>query len=101
LLWGVADVLGVPVDDLVGSLPLAEDVTDALINGIGPLGEVLAMARGYEGADASVLTHPKVSPADLAKAYLSAVGWSVRTVQGVLGPSAPDATPPDTVPATA
>nr|WP_240942689.1 HDOD domain-containing protein [Planosporangium thailandense] len=84
LLWGVADVLGVPVADLVASLPLADDVVDALVNGAGSLGEVLSMVRGYEEADASVLTHPKVSPADLAKAYLSAVGWSVRTVHGVL-----------------
>jgi EAL and modified HD-GYP domain-containing signal transduction protein len=91
LLWGVADVLGVPVADLVASLPLAENVTAALLEGTGPLGEVLSTVRGYEGADASILTHSKVSPADLAKAYLSAVGWSVRTVQGVLGPSAPSA----------
>lgn len=87
LLWGVADVLGVPVTEVVGSLPLAEDVVDALLQSAGPLGEVLATVQAYEGADPSVLSHSKVSPADLARAYLSAVGWSVRTVQGVLGPA--------------
>jgi EAL and modified HD-GYP domain-containing signal transduction protein len=101
LLWGISDVLGVPVVDLVGRLPLADEVIEALVNGTGGLGEVLSMVRAYEGADATVLSHPKVSPADLAKAYLSAVGWSVRTVQGVLGPSATRPTPPDSVAARA
>jgi EAL and modified HD-GYP domain-containing signal transduction protein len=100
LLWGISDVLGVPVADLVGRLPLADEVTEALVAGTGPLGEVVAMVRAYEGADATALSHTKVSPADLAKAYLSAVGWSVRTVQGVLGSSA-NPTPPDSVPASA
>jgi EAL and modified HD-GYP domain-containing signal transduction protein len=101
LLWGISDVLGVPVADLVSRLPLAEEVTGALVHGTGPIGEVLAMVRAYEGADDEALVHTKVSPSELAKAYLSAVGWSVRTVQGVLGRSAPHETPPDDVSSTA
>jgi c-di-GMP-related signal transduction protein len=99
LLWGISDVLGVPVAELVSRLPLAEEVTDALVKGTGPLGEVLSMVRAYEGADDEALVRTKVSPAELAKAYLSAVGWSVRTVQGVLGEPTPRPTPPDSLPA--
>jgi c-di-GMP-related signal transduction protein len=101
LLWGISDVLGVPVAELVSRLPLAEEVTDALVDGVGPLGEVLAIVRAYEGADDEALVHTKVSPADLATAYLSAVGWSVRTVQGLLGTATPRVTPPDDVPPAA
>nr|WP_240948380.1 HDOD domain-containing protein [Planosporangium mesophilum] len=101
LLWGISDVLGVPVVDLVGRLPLADDVTEALVNGSGGLGEVLSLVRAYEGADATALSQLKVSPADLAKAYLSAVGWSVRTVQGVLGPPASRPGASDNVPTPA
>ncbi|MGC9669190.1 EAL and HDOD domain-containing protein [Planosporangium sp. 12N6] len=100
LLWGISDVLGVPVAELVGTLPLADEVTEALVHGVGPIGEVVAMVRAYEGADTEMLSRTKVSPAELAQAYLSAVGWSVRTVQGVLGPSA-NAAPPDSVAAPA
>ena len=89
LLWGVADVLGVPVADLVSRLPLTQDVADALVGRRGPLGEVLAMVEAYEQADGSVLAHPEVSPAELAGAYLGSVGWTVRTMQGVLGTHQP------------
>jgi c-di-GMP-related signal transduction protein len=85
LLWGVADVLGVPVADLVSRLPLAEEIADALLHLGGRLGEVLSMVRAYEMADATVFAHPEVSPTELAQAYLESVGWSVRTVQGVVG----------------
>jgi c-di-GMP-related signal transduction protein len=85
LLWGVAEVLGVPVTELVGRLPLTQEVADALIGDRGPLGEVLTMVRAYEKSEFDGLAHPVVSPADLAHAYLESVGWSVRTMQGVLG----------------
>jgi c-di-GMP-related signal transduction protein len=102
LLSGVSDVLGVPAADLVSTLPVGADVITALVDGTGPLGEVLSMVQAYEEADTAALNNPKVSPAELAKAYLSAVGWSVRTVQGVLGPSTSSPTPPaDSVPTPA
>lgn len=85
LLAGIADLVAEPVSELVERLPLAEEVVEALVHGAGRLGQVLAMVRAYEASDENALSNAAVSSADLAKAYLAAVGWSVRTVDGVLG----------------
>ena len=85
LLAGIAELVSEPISELVSHLPLTREVTDALVRGTGRLGQVLAMVRAYEATDVHALQNALVSSADLAKAYLAAVGWSVRTVDGVLG----------------
>ena len=85
LLAGVADLLDAPADELVSRLPLTPDVAEALVSGRGPLGEVLTMVRAYEACDGELLEHAPVSSAELAREYLAALGWSVRTLDGVLG----------------
>jgi hypothetical protein len=39
-------------------------------------------------ADEQALAASPVSSNELAKAYLSAVGWSMKTIEGALGTSA-------------
>ena len=85
LLAGVAEVISEPVAELVNRLPLTVEVADALVDGHGRLGQVLSIVRAYEVADEHALAAAPVSSADLAKAYLSAVGWSMRTIEGALG----------------
>jgi EAL and modified HD-GYP domain-containing signal transduction protein len=84
LIRGLSDLLGEPVADLVGRMPLADEVVDALVRGAGPLGQVLAVTRAYDERDVAVLAGAPVSSADLARAYLGAAGWSMRTVTGAL-----------------
>jgi EAL and modified HD-GYP domain-containing signal transduction protein len=88
LLAGVADLIAEPIGELVARLPLTVEVTDALVDGHGQLGEVLNLVRAYESTDESVLADAPVSAADLAKSYLAAIGWSMNTVEGALGKSA-------------
>jgi EAL and modified HD-GYP domain-containing signal transduction protein len=85
LLAGVADLVAEPVTELIARLPLALEVVEALAEGRGPLGQVLSIVRAYEITDMGVLADAPVSPAELAKAYLGAIGWSMRTVEGALG----------------
>ncbi|MEV4514930.1 HDOD domain-containing protein [Dactylosporangium sp. NPDC049525] len=85
LLAGVAELISEPVAELVNRLPLTVEVADALVDGHGRLGQVLSIVRAYEVADEHALAAAPVSSADLAKAYLSAVGWSMRTIEGALG----------------
>ena len=94
LLAGIAELISEPVVELVQHLPLTGEVTDALVRGAGRLGQVLSMVRAYESTDVNALHGALVSSADLAKAYLAAVGWSVRTVDGVLGGNSPRRVPP-------
>jgi c-di-GMP-related signal transduction protein len=87
LLAGVADLLGAPVTELVAGLPLTDEVTGALVDGAGPLGEVLALVRAYQADEVTELLAElpgvPVDPAELAHAYLDALGWSTRTVAAV------------------
>lgn len=85
LLAGVAELISEPVAELVNRLPLTVEVADALVDGHGRLGQVLSIVRAYEIADEHALAAAPVSSVDLAKAYLSAVGWSMRTIEGALG----------------
>jgi len=87
LLAGVAELIAEPISALVTRLPLTVEVTDALVDGHGRLGEVLSIVRAYEATDADVLSNSPVPTAELAKAYLAAIGWSMRTVESALGPS--------------
>lgn len=94
LLAGIAELIGEPIANMVKQLPLTTEVTDALVRRTGRLGQVLSMVQAYEKSDSGALQGAPVSSADLAKAYLAAVGWSVRTVNGVMGGSGPRRLPP-------
>jgi EAL and modified HD-GYP domain-containing signal transduction protein len=80
LLAGVADLIAEPIGELVSRLPLTVEVTEALVDGHGRLGEVLSIVKAYELTDSATLSELATSPLDLAKAYLSALGWSMHTV---------------------
>ena len=80
LLSGVAELIGQPIAEVAHHLPLTADVAAALIRGDGRLGEVLATVRSYEQVDLGALGQAPVDSGELAQAYLSALGWSTRTL---------------------
>ncbi|WP_432978776.1 EAL and HDOD domain-containing protein [Dactylosporangium sp. CA-233914] len=88
LLAGVAELISEPIAEIAARLPLALEIVEALVDGHGRLGQVLATVRAYELADEQALAASPVSSGELAKAYLSAVGWSMKTIEGALGTSA-------------
>jgi EAL and modified HD-GYP domain-containing signal transduction protein len=77
-LLSVLDVVfRLPMADLVGDLPLAPSVAEALVNGSGPLGKVLDAVRAYERADLHMLE--KLRPGELARflqVYRDAAAWA-------------------------
>lgn len=78
LLAAVADLIGTPIGDLVNRLPLADDVASALVGRLGRLGRVLDIVDAYEACDLEAMGHFEVPPAELARAFLTATGYSVR-----------------------
>ena len=86
LLSGVADLVGRPVADLAGELPLSADVTAALAEGTGPLGDLLTAVRRYEQGEPSALAG-LLDPEAAVRAYLAAVGWGTDAMgaSGALG----------------
>jgi c-di-GMP-related signal transduction protein len=85
LLAGVAELICEPIAEIAARLPLTVEVVEALVDGHGRLGQVLAVVRAYELADEQALAASPVSSSELAKAYLAAVGWSMKTIEGALG----------------
>ncbi|WP_432830422.1 EAL and HDOD domain-containing protein [Dactylosporangium sp. CA-092794] len=88
LLAGVAELISEPIDEIAARLPLTVEVVEALVDGHGRLGQVLSVVRAYELADEQALAASPVSSSELAKAYLAAVGWSMKTIEGALGTGA-------------
>ncbi|WP_433210093.1 EAL and HDOD domain-containing protein [Dactylosporangium sp. CS-047395] len=88
LLAGVAELISEPIAEIAARLPLTVEIVEALVDGHGRLGQVLATVKAYELADEQALAASPVSSSELAKAYLSAVGWSMKTIEGALGTSA-------------
>ncbi len=65
-LLSVLDVVfHIPMAELVEGLPLAPTVAEALVDGTGPLGNVLAAVRAYERADLHALE--RLRPGELAR----------------------------------
>ncbi|GAA3450624.1 EAL and HDOD domain-containing protein [Dactylosporangium matsuzakiense] len=85
LLAGVAELIAEPIAEIANRLPLTVEIVEALVDGHGRLGQVLATVRAYELADEQALAASPVSSSELAKAYLAAVGWSMKTIEGALG----------------
>lgn len=83
LLSGVAELLAEPIEELAPRLPVTPEIAAALVDGSGRLGQVLALARAYERSDLPALAAAPMSAAELARAYLSAVGWSEGTIAGL------------------
>jgi EAL and modified HD-GYP domain-containing signal transduction protein len=77
LITGVADLLGQTHAAMAVQLPLAADLTAALVHGTGPLGRVLRIVNAYEAGSLSDLAGDR----PLADRYLDAIRWSARTVR--------------------
>lgn len=80
LLAAVAELISTPIGDLVERLPLADDVASALVGRLGGLGRVMDIVDAYENGDLESIRESPVPATDLARAFLTATGYSVRTV---------------------
>ena len=76
LLSGVAELLAEPIEELAPRLPVTKEIAAALVDGSGRLGTVLRLAQAYERSDLPALAEAPMSAPELARAYLSALGWS-------------------------
>jgi c-di-GMP-related signal transduction protein len=84
LISAVAEMLVQPLAEVVTRLSLSHEVTEALIDGVGPLGELLGIIAMYEASDLPALVAAPLPAADdAALAYLDAVAWSGRMLDEV------------------
>ncbi|MGZ4169984.1 MAG: EAL and HDOD domain-containing protein [Solirubrobacteraceae bacterium] len=89
-LFSVIDALmDVPMQDAVASLPLADDMREALIRRTGPMGELLDAAAARETGDT-------VAAATLAHAdefYLRSIIWANTAAESLFGGAPTEAGP--------
>jgi len=82
-LLSVADaLLEVPLETIVEELPLAHEVSAALIRRDGPAGAILKAVVSYEQGDFDVATIQSQTPR-IASSYRDALGWAVETVSSL------------------
>lgn len=85
LLSSLEMVLGLPMDVLLERMPLTDELVGALAKREGPLGEIVAAVIAYEEGDVARVEDSGLALFDVSRAYLSAVGWSLQTVESALG----------------
>jgi len=82
-LLSVADaLLQVPLETIVTELPLADDVSAALVQREGPAGVILKAVVSYEQGDfdaGALRSHAR----GIASSYRDALGWAVETVSSL------------------
>ena len=96
-LFSVIDALmDMPMQDAVESLPLADDMRDALIHRHGPMGELLDTATARETGEPG----PVAALAHADELYLRSVIWANTAAESLFG-EAPEASAPERGPQTA
>jgi c-di-GMP phosphodiesterase len=76
-LFSVVDaMMDRPMEEILGSLPLAEEITGALLHHTGVRGEVLASVLAFERGELSEVSERLREDAPLQEAYLEALAWA-------------------------
>lgn len=69
-------MMDAPLDELLASLPLADEISDALLHHTGPYAEILQNTIAYDQSDWSAIDCPELSNSQLTDLYLQAVSWA-------------------------
>lgn len=82
-LLSIADaLLEVPLETIVDELPLADEVSAALLRRDGPAGVILDAVVSYEQGDFDAATLRAHAPS-VASSYRDALGWAVQTISSL------------------
>ena len=76
-------LLDMPLEEIVSSLPLSDEIQAALINHEGKLGEVLECAIAYQQGKWEIALDTGLNPDIVREAFLESLDWSV-TVSSLL-----------------
>ena len=72
-------LLGVPMDEVLGMLPLAEEIKRAISDHTGMFGEILAAVIAYELDDFDNLANSSLDPQQVIDCYVQAIAWADET----------------------
>ncbi|MEV0129905.1 HDOD domain-containing protein [Dactylosporangium sp. NPDC050688] len=89
LVSAVAELLGQRAAELAMRLSLSHEVTEALVDGVGPLGELLSLVAAYEASDLPMLLAAPLPVEETALAYLDAVAYTGHIIAPRTRPPSP------------
>lgn len=76
LFSALEGLLDCPMEQVLHTLPLADELAAALLRYEGPLGAVLYCVLAYERGDWHLVACPGLEPAAITDAYLRAIAWA-------------------------
>lgn len=79
-----------PLEEVLNGLPLATDVTEALLSGKGPLGEMLTTVMAFERGDWDTVRNYGLDDATVQSAYITAVHWGHTQSKATISSGSPD-----------
>lgn len=72
-----------PMAALLGQLPLADDISAALLRGKGDYAELLACVRAYEAGDSAAVSFSSLTPGQIEAVYLRAIARADQAMKGL------------------
>jgi len=83
-LFSVAEaVTNAPIEAVLDELPLREDITSALVGGVGELGRLLAAVIAYERGDFALTMALTGACQPIAETYLESLRWADSAVNAI------------------
>ena len=77
-------ITDMPLENVLASLPLADEINQALLEHAGPLGQLLGLVLAYESADWDRVDASAFGDASPQEAYLQAVEWAGELSKALL-----------------
>ena len=78
-------LLDLPMEDILRSLPLSEEIGLALLKQEGDLGEALCCVLNYEHSDWESLSYDDLDTHAIKETYLRAIAWAREAITGLAG----------------
>jgi EAL and modified HD-GYP domain-containing signal transduction protein len=69
-----------PLEDVIGELPIDDELKDAVVRRDGGLGDVVARVIAHEQGDFAAAAAPPLDARTVTNAYIEAIDWATRTV---------------------
>jgi len=74
-------MMDMPLENLLESMPLADEITDTLLQGTGPYSVILNNTLAYERGDWEAIDCPELSARAIADLYMQALEWANITLK--------------------
>ena len=78
-LFSILDTLmGIPMEQILESLPMSDGINNALLRKEGSIGAVLEAVIAYEESNWQEINLPKISIQQIREAYLKSIAWATE-----------------------